>query len=419
MKALVICPAVRKPVAALARQCPLALTPFLGQTVLSHALGFLASSGAKEILVLADDRPDEVRKAAGRGEAWGVKIEVIPEARELTVAEARAKYQTVASGWLPAPNDIYLLDRVPQLPSHALWESYAGWQQALLAWLPQAAPGKVGMRELSPGVFIGLRARVDNETKFNPPCWIGANVWLGPRAVIGPEAIVEDDVYVDEGAEIVQAVVGPKTYVGALTEIRNSLAWGRDLLNFASGSVTEIADHFLLGELGPAARRHSSSAPGRIAALIVLAVTSPVLLAAWFKASGSGQPLFIRKVAERSGTRVALPVGDTLNYFELAGFTGKWKRWPQLWNIVRGQFAWVGNRPLSPELAARLTTEFDQLWLAAPTGLFSLADTLDCTDGFNDETRAHASFYAVAPARWKDCKIFWRVIYNGFRHKID
>ena len=417
MKALVICPAGRKTVAALARQRPLALTPFLGQPVLAHTLGFLASAGAKEILVLADDRPDKVRKFVGRGEAWGVKIEVIPEARELTVAEARAKYQTAAAGWLSAPNDIYLLDRLPQLPAHALWESYAGWQKALLTWLPQAAPGKVGMRELSPGVFIGLRARVDDSAKLQPPCWVGANVWLGPCAVVGPEAIVEDDVYVDEGAEISRSVVGPKTYVGALTEIRDSLAWRHDLLNLASGSVTEVTDHFLLGELGPATQRHSSSVPGQIAALVALVATSPMLLVAWLKNFGSGRPLFVRHVAERSGTRVARPVGDTFHYFEMAVFSGKWKRWPQLWNIVRGQFAWVGNRPLTPEQAARLATEFDQLWLAAPTGLFSLADAAGGADGFNDETRAHASFYAVDPARWKDGKIFWRVICNGFQRK--
>ena len=81
MKALIICPADRKLVAALARRRPLALTPFLGQPLLARVLTFLASAGAKEILVLAADRPDRLRKFVGRGEAWGVKIEGIPEAR--------------------------------------------------------------------------------------------------------------------------------------------------------------------------------------------------------------------------------------------------------------------------------------------------------------------------------------------------
>ena len=418
MKALIICPADRKAVAALARRRPLALTPCLGQPVLGRVLAFLASSGAKEITVLAADRPDRIRKFAGRGEAWGVKIEVLPEARELTVAEARAKYQTGAGNWLPAPHDVFLLDRLPQWPDRPLWDSYAGWQQVLLAGLPQAAQEKVGMREVSPGVYLGLRTKVAESVRLNAPCWIGANVWLGPRVMIGPEAIVEDDVYVDTGAEISQSIIGPKTYVGSLTEVRQSLAWGRDLLNLTNGSVTEVTDHFLLGELGPPTRPASSNLLARAAALLVLGLTSPLVLAAWFKHSGSGGPLFRRKIAVRSGSRVARPVGDTLVYYELAGLRSKCRRWPQLWAIVRGKFVWIGNRPLSPEQAAGLAGEFDQLWLASPTGLFSLADALGDPENLSDETRAHASFYAVDPGRHKDLKIFWQVICHALRGKV-
>ena len=421
MKALIICPADRKAVAALARRRPLALTPCLGQPVLGRVLTYLASAGAKEILVLAADRPDRIRKFVGRGEAWGVKIEVIPEARELTVAAARAKYQagTASGNWLPAPHDIFLLDRLPQWPNQPLWESYAGWQQVLLAGLPQAAREKVGMREVSPGVYLGLRTRVAESAQLKAPCWIGANVWLGPRVVIGPETIVEDDVYVDTGAEISQSIIGPKTYVGALTEVRQSLAWARDLLNLQNGSVTEVTDHFLLGELGPPTRPASSNLLARAVALLGLGLTSPLVLAAWCKNRGSGQPLFRRKIAVRSGSRTARPVGDTLVYYELGGLRSKCKRWPQLWAIARGKFVWIGNRPLAPEEAAQLQGEFDQLWLTAPTGLFSLADALGDPENLSDETRAHASFYSVDPGRHKDLKIFWQVICHALRGKVE
>jgi len=419
MKALIICPADRQAVAALARRRPLALTPCLGQPVLGQVLAWLASAGAREITVLAADRPDRIRSFVGRGEAWGVKIEVLPEARELTVAEARAKYQTGVGSWLPAPHDVFLLDHLPQWPDRSLWESYAGWRQVLLACLPQAAREKVGMREISPGVYLGLRTRVAESAQLIAPCWIGANVWLGPRVVIGPETIVEDDVYVDEGAEISRGVIGPKTYVGALTEVRDSLAWGRDLLNLANGSVTEVTDHFLLGELGPPKRPASSNVLGRLAAMLLLGLASPLVLVAWLKNRGSGQPLFRRKIAVRSGSRVARPVGDTLVYYELRGVRGLARRWPQLWAIVRGQFVWIGNRPLAPDEAVQLQGEFDQLWLNAPTGLFSLADAMGDPEDLSDETRAHASFYAVDPGRHKDLKIFWRVICNAFHGNVN
>ncbi len=415
MKALLICPADRQAVAALARRQPLALGAFLGKPVLAHALTFLASRGATEIRVLAADRPDEVRAFTRRGEAWGVKVEVLPEARELSPAEARAKYQSAGpAGWLPAPHDLLTLDALPQLPGRPLWESYAGWQAALLAWLPEGAKEKVGMQELSPGVYVGRRTRIAPTAKLLPPCWLGEHSWIGPGAVIGPGTVVEDHVYVDQSAGIVHGVIGPLTYVGVLTEVRDSLAWGRNLLNLKSGSHTEVADHFLLGELGLGTRRNSSTWLGRLAALLTLALTSPILLVAWQRHRHSGQPLFVRKIAARSGSRQAMPVGDTFDYHELNGFAGWPRRWPQLWNIGRGNFRWVGNRPLAPDQAAQLDTEFERLWLAAPTGLFSLADTLGCPDDFSDDARSHAGFYAVDPDPRKEWRILWRMFCSAF-----
>ncbi len=410
MKALIVCPADRQAVAALARRRPLALTPFLGPPVLAHALRFLAAAGAREIRVLAADRPDEVRAFAGRGEAWGVKVEVLPESRELSRDEARAKYQSAgAAGWLPAPLDILAFDALPQLPERPLWTSPSGWQAALLAWLAPGAREKVGMREFAPGVFVGLRVRIADDAKLNAPCWIGNRVWIGPRAVIGPHTIVEDEVYVDRGAEVTGSVVGPRTYVGALTHVGDSLAWGRELLNFKSGSLTEVTDHFLLGDLAAGAHRNSSRWPGRAAALLALALASPLVLAGWWRNRGSGRPLFVRKTAVRTGTRRAMPVGDTLAYHELGGFAGLARRWPQLWRIVRGDFTWVGNRPLAPEQAAQLATEFERLWFAAPIGWCCLGDALGCADDFSDEARSHASFYTVQSGRRVDWQILGRV----------
>jgi hypothetical protein len=414
MKALLICPAEGAPVAALAGRsplAPLALWPFLGQPVLGHALAFLAGAGAREIFVLAADRPEAVRACTGRGEAWGVRVEVIPESRELTPAQARAKYQPGgAAGWLPAPLDVVSLGALPQLPGRPLWESYAGWQAALLAWLPAGAQVKVGMRELAPGVYVGRRARVAASATLHPPCWVGEHAWVGPGAVVGPETVIEDEVYVDQGAEVVRSVVGPRTYVGALTEVRDSLAWGRVLLKLTTGSHTEVTDPFLLGEWGAAtARGHASHLAGRVAALLALGLTSPLVLWAWGRNRGSGRPLFERRVAVGSGSR---PAGGGIVYYELGGCAGRGRRWPQLWSIVRGDFRWVGNRPLTAAQAAQLEGEFERLWLAAPTGLFCLADTLGSGEEFDEEARSHASFYAVDPDPRKNWRILRRALWG-------
>jgi len=194
-----------------------------------------------------------------------------------------------------------------------------------------------------------------------------------------------------------------------MTDLRHSLAWGRGLLNWQSGSFTEVPDDFLLGELSRhAAGKRTSSLHGRLAALLVLALTSPVLLAAVL-GKPRGQPLLIRHRAVRAPVLTTLMV-ETCGYCELNGVPGLWRRWPELWNIVTGRWAWVGNRPLTPEQATELDTEFERLWLAVPPGLFSLADAEGCLDNRSEETRAHASFYSVQHNLRADLQIVARML---------
>src|SRR5882672_360768 len=111
MKALLICPGEREPVGALAEMAPLSLIPILGKALIEYWLEHLALRGAKEVCVLATDRPEQVRALVGDGARWGLRIEVYPELRELTPEEAREKYCAADStSWLPAPDDARLMD---------------------------------------------------------------------------------------------------------------------------------------------------------------------------------------------------------------------------------------------------------------------------------------------------------------------
>jgi len=228
-------------------------------------------------------------------------------------------------------------------------------------------------------------------------------------AQVGPDAFIEDAALVDSDAAVAAGWIGPRTYVGALTEVRNSFAWADGLLNHANGSFAEIVDAFLLGDLqGEHGFVRSSPWYGRLAALLALGLTSPVLILAYLKNRGANN-LFLNNRAvvptAVAGTRSLREMG----YAELGGLRGKWRRWPQLWSIVRGDFTWVGNRPLGRAQAAQLETEFEQLWLAAPVGLFSLADTFPGEEEFGDAARAHSSFYAVRAGGRLDREILQRI----------
>ena len=386
MKAVVICPDRRAEVAFLARKTPLALVPVLGPSLLSHWLTTLADDGVKEVIVLASDRPDQVRATLGRGERWGLKIEVRAEPTEISVGQAQKKF--------PAEK-IILADRLPALPDAPLFQSYAGFFAAFKLWLPLAHKHRVGVHEIAPGIWAGLRCKVETTAKLTAPCWLGENVWVRGGARVGPDAFVEDAALVDSDAEITASWIGSRTYVGALTQVKNSLAWADGLLNHANSSFTEIVDTFLLGDLqGEHGFVRSSPWFGRAAALLALGLTSPILILAWLKNRGA-KNLFIKKRGVVPTAVAATQSLREMDYSELNGFHGKWRRWPQLWRIVKGDFTWIGNRPLTREQATQLETEFEQLWLAAPVGFFSLADTFGCAQDFGDEARAHASFYAV------------------------
>ena len=224
-------------------------------------------------------------------------------------------------------------------------------------------------------------------------------------------AVVENRSFVEAGAEVAHGIVGPDTYVGQWSEVQDSLVAGNQLINWRTGSCVSVPDAFQLCAMTrPRGVARAAGVLGRLAALLALVLTSPAAGWAVAKARWRGVPALRRVVAVRpqsGGTTV--PAGELICH-ELTEAGGLLRRWPQLWNVVRGEFAWVGNRPLPPAAAADLLHDFERLWLAAPAGLVSLADAEGCPDPFGDEARAHASYYAVR-RNWRlDMSILARVL---------
>ena len=253
-KALLICPSARAAVAELSQTAPLAATPLLGESLVEYWLSHLALAGVKEVRILADDRPECVHKVAGTGSRWGLKVEVIAEARELSVAQAQIKYAR------EFPQDgIILLDHFPGAPQHRLFSSHANFFSALLHWIPKAKTvDRVGVREVQPGIWLGQHAHVSPQARFQAPCWIGQHVYVGAGAIVGPGAVVEDRSFIEAGAEIVNSVIGPETFVGRLAVLQKSLACGSTLVNWETDSAIQVPDAFVLCGLKRQANAKSS-----------------------------------------------------------------------------------------------------------------------------------------------------------------
>lgn len=284
MKALLICPAARSGIAALTTLAPPAVLPLLGGTPLEYWLVHLASLGAREVTVLAADRPEEISRVTDGGTRWGLRAEVRQVTVEPTVAEARARYQRGETGWLPDPDDVVLLDHLPGLPGAGLFDNYTQWFAAAQAWMSRAlTPDRVGVHEISPGVRVGLHSRIPDDAVLIPPCWIGEKVYLGARVTIGPMAVVEDRVVVRSGVEISRSIVGPETMVGSHTELACSIAWGDALINWKNGSSVCVTDDFLLSPL-----RERSTPP-------MVASAAPWRLARWWSPPAMSPQGFLEK----------------------------------------------------------------------------------------------------------------------------
>src|SRR6266496_2528532 len=105
MNAFLICPTDRPGVAQLAENCPLVLAPLLGKTLIEYWIESLVARGVKQLTVLVADRPNDVRKIVGNGTRWGVQIDLIAQTHELTVEQAREKFDRDQ-----AAGEIILLD---------------------------------------------------------------------------------------------------------------------------------------------------------------------------------------------------------------------------------------------------------------------------------------------------------------------
>ena len=372
-------------------RCPLAV--FIGKPVLDHALDGLVRQGVTEVRILASVQPSAIRSYVMNGSAWGLRVEVVPEPSELTVEAASAGHASFGA-------DVVLtLDSLSQAPEVPVLTDPAAWHSARTALLPLLAPGLVGSREISPGVWLGLRAKVDSSAKIQAPCWIGAHSIVRAHAIVGPRGFVENDSLVDAHAAVEDSTVGSRTYLGGMTHLRESVAIGQALQNWRNGSLTHLTDAFLLSPLD-SPHEAASSVPARFLALLIMLVTLPVPLVAGLLSLLRRKP-FLKPHIAVLPSEPAAPT-RTVAWHELGGLRGRLRRWPVLWRIVTGHFGWTGNPPLTPEEAGQLDGEFEQLWLHTAPGLFTAPEAEGCEAPWDDAARAHAALFACQPtAAWR------------------
>ncbi len=396
MDVFIICPDYRQCAGFARRIRPLALWPVLGRTLLDLWLEHLAAAGVTHATILAADRPHEIRHALSQGSHRGLSITVLAVKTEPSIAEARLRFTGKdSSGRVPS---IITLDTLPSRPDKLLWESSSSLFDLMLVSLRGTSPeSQPTMCEIAPEVHVSSQAKIAATAKIEGPVWIGPQVIVGDHAQILAGTVIEEAAFIDAHAIISDSWVGPGTYVGALTNVQNSFAWGGGIENWRKGVFLEVTDDFLLTSLThqPVGGLRSGWFT-RVIALLLMLLTSPLALlyALWAR--------MVKRQPALQSRQVVLPPlpkqdchSPTTRLYTLSSAPALFARWPELWSVWRGDMHLVGNRPLSQSRAALLTNEFERLWFEAPAGVFAYADIMHDGIRSTDNDTAHSACYAV------------------------
>ncbi|NWF79389.1 MAG: sugar transferase [Chloroflexi bacterium] len=279
-------------------------------------------------------------------------------------------------------------------------------------------------RQIAPGIWGDHNHAIHPSAKLTPPIYVGSNSWVGREVELGPLAVIGASVMVDDEATVVQSTVLANTYLGRLVYARRRIL-NADTISDPQEDVTvRVVDPFLLGPIGATASTRGvfRRLVSLLAALLLIIVLSPLLVLLGVLASfgSAGRPI---TRSPRVGQR--LPGQSEPLTFQLLQFQtrrpggeytpfGRWlESWalqhlPALFNVLAGDMALVGVKPLRPDEYASLREAWHQRRHESPagcTGLWYLR-----TNGNSDlDTVIVTDVYYTATQSWyNDLRILLR-----------
>jgi lipopolysaccharide/colanic/teichoic acid biosynthesis glycosyltransferase/ADP-glucose pyrophosphorylase len=332
------------------------------------------------------------------------------------------------------------------------WCAISSHEQFRAANLSVLSGSVMGVRpdgnEVSDGIWVADGARVDAAAALEPPVHIGKNVRVHRDAVIGPHAVLGEGVRVRRGGVVRRTVMLPGSTVGLATRLEDSVVRGNVLARSTSAEPTYVDDRQVLEPLDPVGGRSTlRSTVDRLLALIALLVLAPIMLliALAIKLDSKG-PVFYSQLRVGQGRRSAAGQYQG-RVFELMKFRtmthdadrrlkevlddneygaapfvkikhdsritriGHFLRatsldeLPQFINVVKGDMALVGNRPLPLYEAEQLGHDWQRLRFNAPAGITGLWQISGRSDLSAEERIVLDNYYALTHSPWSDIKI--------------
>ena len=337
--------------------------------------------------------------------------------------------------------------------------AYHAAQAAVVMSAAEVNGPRLLSRLVSVGVWVGRNTIVHPSAKLAPPILIGDDCDVRSDVELGPNAVIGNNVIIDERATVRDSVVLDSTYIGRRTNVEHRIAHKSLLIDPATSASAQVTDRFLLSEVVAQTGGARKLIADRLIALAMWIALAPLVaviyLVTWLTV---GRPVLTReqRVGRRANDadntpsvmnmlRFHTPDGAALDGAALDGAAldgaaldgaapdgGQpwlsrlgWNRWPELWNVVRGDMALVGVKPLSMEEASHVKEEWQLKRYECPAGMTGLWYTQADTLADLDDTLVADAYYAATRTRREDLRllrqtlsIWWRQVRAQSRQHV-
>jgi NDP-sugar pyrophosphorylase family protein len=281
-------------------------------------------------------------------------------------------------------------------------------------------------RQLSQGLWTGKNVRIHPSAKIWPLVTIGSNSWIGREAELGPNAVIGCNVVINQGVTIKDSIVLDATYIGKLLHLENRLVQEDLLVDPYSDTHIHVNDPVMLGKTYPGFIMSGFKRPLEFClATLLFLLTLPVLLSlgvlllfitgrVFTRVACSSPRLSRQKGHLHQSEPFDLLHFNTRNADDRPFWFGTWleswegQRLPELLNVLKGDLALVGLKPVVTEAEKRIREAWPMEQNQAQAG-FTGQWYLESDEHSSLEDSLIADIYYLATvSRTQDWKILWQ-----------
>jgi len=269
------------------------LLPVAGKPVIAHTLELLYRAGLREATVLAGENRDQLEAQLAGGTAWGIQLDVLPQSgrmEDLEVSRAGERLLLIRGDVLIDLDLGELLEKATRQGTGASVRTAYGYPVIRLmcncdSGMPEQSEGlqmalsetagnaldtlqayhranmdllQGACRHLKPaGIELSYGIWSEPGTSLARDCIGSRNVFIGAASHAHHEVrfagdcVISERVLIDRQARVGNTVILPNTYVGAYTDLSNTIVWGNSLIRVDTGVITAVADRHILADISP------------------------------------------------------------------------------------------------------------------------------------------------------------------------